>query len=78
MGYFLLNESAGAMAREKKKEVSNVLDAELLQQWVSSSFVKVLESQLPIAVNTVSRLRRVHPDKSPKELVGIVDKSTWA
>lgn len=75
MGYFSLKESAGVMAREKKKEVSNVLDAELLQQWVSSSFVKVLESQLPIAVNTVSRLRRVHPDKSPKELVGIVDKS---
>ena len=63
------------MAHEKKLEVSDVLDAELLQQWVSNSFIKVLEAQLPIAVNTVSRLRRVHPGKSPEELVGFLDKT---
>lgn len=74
-GTFSLEESAGVMAREKKNEVSNVLDTELMQQWVSKNFVKVLEVQLPIAVNTVSRLRRVHPNKSPEELVDFVDKT---
>lgn len=63
------------MAREKKVEVSNLLDAEVMQQWVSNNFVKVLEAQLPIAINTVSRLRRVHPDKSPEELVAFVNKT---
>ncbi|SES13607.1 hypothetical protein [Corynebacterium cystitidis] len=57
------------MTGEKDKEIAKRLDAEAIQQWVTNSFEKVLEAQLPLATNTVSRLRRVHPDKTPEQLI---------
>ncbi len=35
---------------------------------------KALEAQQPLAVANVERLRRVHPDKSPAELISFVNK----
>jgi hypothetical protein len=35
---------------------------------------KALESQQPVAIGNVARLRRVHPDKSPAELIAYMDK----
>jgi hypothetical protein len=40
-----------------------------LKKLVGRGVDKALEFQFPLAATTVSRLRRVHPDKSPKELV---------
>lgn len=36
---------------------------------IRAGFNKALESQQPVAVANVARLRRLHPDKSPEELV---------
>lgn len=40
-----------------------------LKTVVTKGFDKALEAQYPIAVKNIQRLRRVHPDKSPAELV---------
>src|SRR5262245_40539792 len=37
-------------------------------------FHKAIESQYPLAVDNVARLRRVHPDKSPGELISYLKK----
>jgi hypothetical protein len=41
---------------------------------VRTGLSKALDLQHPIAVDNVSRLRRVHPTKTPAELVSYVDK----
>jgi len=41
---------------------------------VSSGVAKALNSQQPVAVATVARLRRVHPDKSPAQMVKYLNK----
>ena len=53
------------MANEKKPDLKAV---------VASTFSKAVESQYPLAVANVERLRRVHPDKSPDELIKYVNK----
>lgn len=47
-----------------------------LDPWalIKTSFDKALETQYPVAVDNVARLRRVHPDKSPKELFSYLNK----
>lgn len=35
---------------------------------------KALEAQYPLAVDNVARLRRVHPDKSPSELIAYMNR----
>ncbi|MBH0130578.1 hypothetical protein [Salinibacterium sp. NK8237] len=45
-----------------------------LRAVVNATFDKALESQQPFAIATVERLRRVHPDKSPAELIKVVNK----
>lgn len=42
---------------------------------VEAGLMKALEMQRPIAAANVARLRRVHPDKSPSEVVGILNKT---
>lgn len=42
---------------------------------IEAGFVKALELQRPIAVANVNRLRRVHPDKSPKEIIALLNKT---
>ena len=41
---------------------------------VKQGFDKSIESQYPLAVTNVARLRRVHPNKSPKELIAYLNK----
>jgi hypothetical protein len=41
---------------------------------VKAGFDKVLEAQYPLAVESVARLRRVHPDKSPEDLLSYLNK----
>jgi hypothetical protein len=41
---------------------------------ISNGFDKALESQHPVAVENVARLRRIHPDKSPAELIAYLNK----
>lgn len=41
---------------------------------VQAGFDKALEAQYPLAVENVARLRRVHPDKSPEDLLSYLDK----
>lgn len=45
-----------------------------LKNAVSGTFAKAIDVQYPLAVENVARLRRVHPDKSPEELIGYVTK----
>ncbi len=41
---------------------------------VKAGFDKALEAQYPLAVESVARLRRVHPDKSPEDLLSHLNK----
>jgi hypothetical protein len=41
---------------------------------VKAGFERALEAQYPLAVENVARLRRVHPDKSPGDLVAYLNK----
>jgi len=41
---------------------------------VKAGFDKALEVQYPLAVDNFTRLRRVHPDKSPEELISYLTK----
>lgn len=41
---------------------------------VKASFDKALEAQYPLAVENVARLRRVHPDRSPEDLLSYLTK----
>lgn len=41
---------------------------------VKAGLNKALDSQQPVAVANVARLRRVHPDKSPAELIAYMNK----
>lgn len=45
-----------------------------LKTVVRKSFDKALEAQYPLAVKNIQRLRRIHPDKSPAELVSLLNK----
>lgn len=45
-----------------------------LKSIINSTFDKALEIQYPLAIKNVERLRRVHPNKSPKELLAYLDK----
>ena len=45
-----------------------------LKSIISSTFDKALEIQYPLAIKNVERLRRVHPTKSPKELLAYLDE----
>lgn len=62
------------MPEEKGKEITEILTPEAIQLWLTKSFEKILEAQLPLAVSTVSRLQRVHPGKSPEQLIGFLNK----
>ena len=44
------------------------------QSMVKAGLNTALEAQYPLAVENVARLRRVHPDKSPKEMVSFLNK----
>ncbi|MGF2948218.1 hypothetical protein [Microbacterium alcoholitolerans] len=44
------------------------------QALVKAGLNKALEAQYPIAVENVARLRRVHPHKSPAELISFLNK----
>lgn len=44
------------------------------QAVVKAGLKKALERQQPLAVENVERLRRIHPDKSPAELISYLDK----
>ena len=41
---------------------------------VTSTFSAAIEKQYPLAAQNVARLRRVHPDKSPAELITYLNK----
>ncbi|WP_198318424.1 hypothetical protein [Arthrobacter sp. YN] len=41
---------------------------------IKAGLNKALDSQQPVAVANVARLRRVHPDKSPAELIAYMNK----
>lgn len=45
-----------------------------LGEAISTGFNKALDSQHPLAVSNVARLRRVHPDKSPDDLITYLNK----
>ena len=40
---------------------------------ITVDFTKTLESQYPLAIENVKRLRRAHPDKTPGELIEILN-----
>lgn len=44
------------------------------KELLSQPFEKALTTQQPLAVRNVARLRRVHPDKSPNEIVRILTR----
>ena len=41
---------------------------------VNAAFDKAIEGQYPLAVDNFRRLRRVHPDKSPEEMISYLTK----
>ena len=45
-----------------------------LHALVKTGLDKALDAQQPIAVDNIARLRRVHPDKSPAELISYLNK----
>lgn len=51
--------------------VAKSLDPKAL---VKTGLGKALEAQYPLAVSNVARLRRVHPDKTPEELISFLNK----
>lgn len=53
------------MEAEKKLDVKRA---------VGATFAKAIDVQYPLAVENVARLRRVHPDKSPDELIAYLSK----
>lgn len=55
----------GHMAADKKFDVQAI---------AKSGLNRALESQYPVAVANVERLRRVHPEKSPAELISFLNK----
>lgn len=63
------------MTGNKDESKNRELDASALKQLVSDTFNKATLGQQPAALNTVRRLRRVHPDKSPAELVEFLNKT---
>lgn len=57
------------MASDKKFDPKSLVQAGLS---------KSIEAQYPLAIGNVERLRRIHPDKSPAELVTFLNKSYLA
>lgn len=45
-----------------------------LQKLVKVKLSRAVDAQYPLAVDNVARLRRVHPDKSPAELISYLNK----
>ena len=63
------------MANDEAIKKTRRLDATFAKELVASSFTKALTVQQPLAAGTVDRLRRVHPDKSPEELIRFLNKT---
>ncbi|MBV7295733.1 hypothetical protein KRX51_07375 [Corynebacterium sp. TAE3-ERU12] len=51
------------------------LSTAAVSEIVSSGLDKALLAQQPLAMKTVARLRRVHPDKSPEDLIKYINKT---
>lgn len=49
-------------------------DAHSFKRVMTNAFTKAIDAQLPAAKATVARLRRVHKDKSPEELIRYINK----
>lgn len=50
-------------------------DVEAMKEWATNGFNKALQMQQPAAVNMVKRLRRVHPEETPEQLINFLDKT---
>ncbi|MGX0781867.1 hypothetical protein [Dermabacter hominis] len=62
------------MAGKNGKKLAKLFDAKTAQQWLTKNFEKALDAQYPLAASTVARLRRVHPEKSPEQLISYLNK----
>lgn len=63
------------MANDEIIKKTRALDFSFGRGLAADSFDSLLIDQQPLAVERVNRLRRVHPDKSPEELIKLLDKS---
>lgn len=63
------------MTNDEVIKKTRTLDVTFAKELVVSGFTKALTVQQPLAAETVDRLRRVHPDKSPKELIRFLNKT---
>ncbi|MDY3127074.1 MAG: hypothetical protein SOW59_02940 [Corynebacterium sp.] len=59
---------------KESKGIIQRLESEALRDWASNGFIKALLRQQSVAENHVSRLRRVHPNKSPEQMVQYFSK----
>lgn len=44
------------------------------KEMVKVGFDRAIEAQYPLAADNVARLRRIHPEKSPEQLIGYINK----
>lgn len=62
------------MANDEVIKKPRTLDVAFGNELVADRFDNLLIDQQPLAVATVDRLRRVHPDKSPEELINLLNR----
>lgn len=63
------------MTEKEDKDIANRFAVERMAEWATNSFNKALQAQQPIALSMVARLRRVHPDKTPGQLIKFLNKT---
>ncbi|WJZ03242.1 hypothetical protein [Corynebacterium freiburgense] len=63
------------MLNFEQAKVMKKFDTAALKELAASGFDKALLAQQPIALEMVARLRRVHPEKSPEELVKFLNNT---
>ena len=63
------------MANDEVIKKTRTLDVAFAKELVADGFTNALIVQQPLAIRTVDRLRRVHPDKSPEELIKFLNNT---
>ncbi|WP_288292202.1 hypothetical protein [uncultured Varibaculum sp.] len=57
------------------QKIQKRFDIGTLREWATNGVNTALRVQQPVAVSTVARLRRVHPDKSPEQLIKFLNNT---
>lgn len=63
------------VTENEQTDIEKRFDIEAMREWATNGFNKALQAQQPIALNMVSRLRRVHSEKTPAQLIKFLNKT---